>query len=168
MSDNYSQSADRAELDRICFADNPGDLILACDLEGVRFGLKQIVYLVRNRKLNILKFIIGEAPDLLRTLDLTMLLFYVSAYGDWHLACEAAAAIESAAPGTAASVIDHFGNTPAWYTLYDLATTHQYDSFCDHNNDEDARKEYVKLLASFGCNLYRKNHLDISYADISV
>lgn len=170
MSDNYSQSTDRTVMERICSGDNPGNLVLACDLEGVRFGLKQIIYLMKNRKLNILKFILGEAPDLLRTLDLSKMLFYVSAYGDWKMAAEAAAAIESAAPGTAASAIDHFGNTPIWYTLYDLETTHQYDTVRNpvaaRENGEAARKEYVDLLESFGCDRYCKNHLGVSYADI--
>ena len=154
MSDNYSQSTDRLTMERICSGDNPGNLALACDLEGVRFGLKQIVYLMRNRKPNILKFILGEAPDLLCTLDLRKVLFYVSAYGNWKMAAEAAATIESAAPGTVASAIDHFGNTPIWYTLYNLETTHQYYSYISpdaaQENDERTRKEYVNLLESFG------------------
>ena len=169
MSDNYRLS-DRMMLEKICNGDNPGDFALACDLEGVRFGLKQIVYLMRNRKQNILKFILGEAPDLLRTLDLRKMLFYVSAYGNWKMAAEALAAIESAAPGTAASAVDHFGNTPIWYTLYDLKTTHQHDYVygpdATNENGESARKEYVKMLESFGCDRYRKNHLGISYSDV--
>ncbi len=170
MSDNYSKSTDREVMVRICSGDNPGDLVLACDLEGVRFGLKQITYLMRNKKPNILKFILGEAPDLLRTLDLRMMLFYVSAYGDWKMAAEALGAIEAAAPGTAAGAVDHFGNTPIWYTLYDLDTTHQYDSVrhpaAARENGEDARREYVKMLESFGCDRWHRNHLGVSYADV--
>ena len=86
------------------------------------------------------------------------------------MAAEAAATIESAAPGTVASAIDHFGNTPIWYTLYDLETTHQYYSYISpdaaQENDERTRKEYVNLLESFGCDRYHKNHLGVSYADI--
>ncbi len=170
MSDNYANSTDRLTMWRACSEDNPGNLVLACDLEGVRFGLKQITYLMRNRKLNILKFILGEAPDMLRTLDLRKMLFYVSAYGNWKMAAEAAATIESAAPGTVASATDHFGNTPIWYTLYDLDTTHQYDTASNpaaaQENGETARKEYVKLLESFGCDRHYKNHLGVSYAEL--
>lgn len=170
ISDDYSKSIDRSVMERICCDDNPGNLVLACDLEGVRFGLKQIIYLMRNRKSNILKFILGEAPDLLRTLDLPKTLFYISAYGNWRMAAEAAAVIESTAPGTVESAIDRFGNTPIWYTLYSLQTTHQRDAVrfpaAPRVDGEDARKEYVDLLEPFGCDRYHKNHLGVSYADI--
>ena len=170
MSDNYSNSVDRMTMEKVCWDDNPGNLVLACDMQGVRFGLKQIVYLMRNARCGILKFILGEAPDLLRTVNLTQMLFYVSAYGNWKIASEAAAAIESSAPGTVASAFDHFGNTPIWYTLYELDTTNRYSDLRVIGGSEAtgdaARKDYVKLLESFGCNRYHKNHLGVSYADV--
>ena len=170
MTDNFSKAVDMSVMESVCIGDNPGNLVLACDLEGLRFGLKQIVYLMRYSKRNILKFILGEAPDLLPSVNIRQMLFYVSAYGDWTTASEAATTIEAAAPGTVAKAFDCFGNTPIWYTLYSLESAHQYDTFrgaaMSHDTSEGARKEYVKLLESFGCNRYHKNHLGISYADL--
>ena len=68
-----------------------------------------------------------------------------------------------AEPGTIASAVDHFGNTPMWYTLYELETTNRYVA---PSENEKSRLAYVQLLRSHGCDPYRKNHLGISYADL--
>ena len=164
MKDKWHDSGANGMFDLAAVDDNPGYFKLMCDLNGIVIGLRQVIYLMTNRKTEVLRFLVRECRDELEeSISLTELLFYVSAYGAWEIGAVVAEEIERAAPGTIASAVDHFGNTPMWYTLYELETTNRYVS---PSENEKSRLAYVRLLRSHGCDPYRENHLGISYADL--
>ena len=164
MTDKWSNAGAKGEFDAAAIDDNPGYFKLMCDLNGIGIGLRQVAYLMTNRKTEVLRFLVRECRDELeKAISLTELLFYVSAYGAWDVGAVVAEEIERARPGTIASAVDHFGNTPMWYTLYKLETTNSYVS---PSENEKSRLAYVRLLRSCGCDPYRENHLGISYADL--
>ena len=165
MSDRWHDQCFGKELDEFSRDDNPGYFRLMCDMHGSRIGLRQFAFLMMHRRRNILKYIVEDcADDLLKSLSLEQVLFYVSAYGNWSIATEIADSIESVAPGTVARAVDQFGNTPIWYTLYELETTCWDLRGAGHEAD---RHEYVRHLESLGCDPCRQNHLGISYADVA-
>ena len=163
MKDSLSGSMDSGSIDALIDDDNPGSLALMCDMYGVRFGMEQIVHLMRNRRGKLLSYIVQDIPELIGKISRKELLFYVSAYGDWDVAMDVTRVIEGVEPGTVAEAVDYFGNTPIWYTLYVLESTSQY-SFS--RTMRYSREDYVGMLESFGCSRYRKNHIGISYADV--
>lgn len=164
MKDKWFNVGVKGEFGEAAIDDNPGYFKLMCDLNGIGIGLRQVAYLMTNRKTEVLRFLVRECrEELEESISLTELLFYVSAYGAWDVGSVVAEEIERAEPGTIASAVDHFGNTPMWYTLYELETTNRYVS---SSENEKSRLAYVRLLRSHGCDPYRKNHLGISYADL--
>lgn len=164
MKDKWSSTSTKGLLDEVTLNDNPGCFKLMCDLNGVHVGLTQIVYLMRYRKVESLRFLVRECrEELEEAISLTELLFFVSAYGDWDNGIIIAEEIERMEPGTIASAVDHFGNTPMWYTLYALNTTNPQLTWAV---SEKARVAFVRMLHASGCDPYRKNHLGISYADV--
>lgn len=163
MKDSLSGSMDRDAIGTLLNEENPGSLALMCDMYGVRFGLEQIVYLMRQGRGKLLSYIARDLPELLGKISRMELLFYVSAYGDWDVAMEVARAIEESEPGTVAGAVDYFGNTPIWYTQYVLNSTQWYSV---NRAKTHSCADYIQMLESFGCSRYRKNHLGISYADV--
>ena len=163
MKDSLSGTIDRDTIGALINEENPGSLALMCDMYGVRFGLEQIVYLMRQGRGKLLSYIARDLPELLGKISRTEILFYVSAYGDWDVAMEVVRAIEAVEPGTVAGAVDHFGNTPIWYTQYVFNST---DWYSPNRTRKYSCADYIQMLESFGCSRYRKNHLGISYADV--
>ncbi len=137
---------------------NPAYFKLMADLAGLSVDtVPSALALMDAGQIRCLAYIVAEHYGTMKgCLTPAQLLFHASTLGDLAGARELAIAVEKAAPGTAASAIDPFGNTPIWYLLHN----------CHRLAKEDV-SAYVDTLISLGCNPNRLNNLGLCYNDVS-
>ena len=138
---------------------NPAFFKLTLDISGLNVSsVGSVVALLRTGHVKSLAYLVREDFKMLGgCLTPGQLLFHSAVMEDWHDARELAKAVEAAAPGTARTALDPFGNNPVWYALYNW-----------NEGDRKGMAKYAALLESLGCDPDRPCHLGLSARDVGI
>lgn len=142
---------------------NPAEFIMQLSISGHGYKLTRqwLRLIVAERGWRLLENLILHSDELFELVSPRRLLLKICADGryDDAAAVQLVRALESRFPGLAKSVVDVFGDTPLWYTLY----RYQRCASVIGGWKEDPSRLCSELVYRFGCDPNHKNSAGLSW-----